>query len=783
MRVRALINALRFDKPDTQELRDLSEGDWKRLLDFTDRTHMTLALAARLRDALPPRVRERVEGDILRNRERTRRVRESYLQAAAALESRGIEWAVLKGFSHDIPDRPQGDVDLLCAPEMAAAAQEVIIALGYEPITKTDEFPVDHLPLLIRRTGWRWRGDYFDPQAPASFEVHFRLWDPSTEFIAAEGIDQFWTRRRIMSAGGLSFPALDPIDTLAYAALHAFRHLLRGDLLLWHIYELALMLDARAADETFWSTWRTRYDDSLQRLLAIPFRLARQWFGCRLHETPKLPEPVERWFEIHAAQPAGIPLLAAKSEVWLHVSLLESRADAVRVIRRKFLPLQKRRAIQLPHVRPADVDWKVKLERARRHTAFVTHRISHHTRTLPPALAQGVLWLLRSRGLTSGFFRFLGATSLFNIGMTVFFLLYNLYLLKRGFHEDFLGLVTGAMTTGSIAGTLPAGYITSRFGLKPALLFAFVAAPLICILRTVAVDPQLLIASAFLGGFAMSMYAVALTPVVAQLTPEKSRPLAFSLICSLGIGIGIVGSMLGGALPDWVGGLKPSLIAASAVAALSVLVTRKLNLATPQPQSRHMYPRDPAITRYLAALGLWSLATGALNPFFNVYFSTQLKAPLHSIGMIFSVSQLTQALAVLAAPLLLRRLGMPSGVMVTQIAAGIALGLLAVEPPLVGAAILYASYMAFQYMSEPGMFSFLMDHAKEKERGGAAALNFLVLFAGQAIAATISGIALRRFGYAVVLMTAGLLAIVAGLCFRLALSRETPVLVERSVAP
>jgi predicted MFS family arabinose efflux permease len=121
--------------------------------------------------------------------------------------------------------------------------------------------------------------------------------------------------------------------------------------------------------------------------------------------------------------------------------------------------------------------------------------------------------------------------------------------------------------------------------------------------------------------------------------------------------------------------------------------------------------------------------------------------------------------------------------MVTQIATGVALALLAVEPPLVGAAILYASYMAFQYMSEPGMFSFLMDHAKEEERGGAAALNFLVLFAGQAIAATISGVALRHFGYAVVLMTAGLLAIIAGLCFRLALSRETPVLVERSVAP
>ena len=109
-----------------------------------------------------------------------------------------------------------------------------------------------------------------------------------------------------------------------------------------------------------------------------------------------------------------------------------------------------------------------------------------------------------------------------------------------------------------------------------------------------------------------------------------------------------------------------------------------------------------------------------------------------------------------------------------------ALGLLALEPPLIGAAMLYVSYMSFQYMSEPGMFTFVMDHAKEEERGGASALNMLVIMGGQAVAATISGFALRHFGYPTVLTIASLLAIIAGLCFRVALSRETPVLLERT---
>src|SRR5438552_17858098 len=100
------------------------------------------------------------------------------------------------------------------------------MALGYDPLTVKDEFPADHMPLLIRRTGWRWRGDYYDAEQPAGIEIHFRLWDPSTECIAAEGVDEFWARRCLKSTAGLRYPTLDPLDSLAYATLHVLRHLL-----------------------------------------------------------------------------------------------------------------------------------------------------------------------------------------------------------------------------------------------------------------------------------------------------------------------------------------------------------------------------------------------------------------------------------------------------------------------------------------------------------------------------------------------------------------------------
>ena len=99
----ALIGSLRFDEPDTEPLRALDDADWNALLGFTDRTHMTLTLARR-RELLPAWVRQRIDRNVRDNIERTRRTQAAYLEIAAAFEQRGIEWAVLKGFSHDIAD-------------------------------------------------------------------------------------------------------------------------------------------------------------------------------------------------------------------------------------------------------------------------------------------------------------------------------------------------------------------------------------------------------------------------------------------------------------------------------------------------------------------------------------------------------------------------------------------------------------------------------------------------------------------------------------------------------
>src|SRR5579864_5386487 len=91
-----------------------------------------------------------------------------------------------------------------------------------------------------------------------------------------------------------------------------------------------------------------------------------------------------------------------------------------------------------------------------------------------PTLLQGVRSWLANKNLSKEFWTFFAAAFFLDLGLYIFFLLYNLYLLDRGFKETFVGLVTSAWAIGSVVGTIPAGILAQRFGLRRALLICLV---------------------------------------------------------------------------------------------------------------------------------------------------------------------------------------------------------------------------------------------------------------------------------------------------------------------
>lgn len=379
----------------------------------------------------------------------------------------------------------------------------------------------------------------------------------------------------------------------------------------------------------------------------------------------------------------------------------------------------------------------------------------------PAMLASHVARWWLAKGLGRDFWRLLAVSFLFDSGMFVFFLLYNLYLLDLGFREDFLGWTTAALAFGTIVGSLPGGVLAQRTGLRKTLLVCFSTIPVICALRAISGSGPWLIALAFLGGVASSVWAVALPAVVAQITDSSNRAFAFSVIFAAGIGFGVAAGVIGGYLPKLllflpmvhsaVGAKRAALLFGCGLAALALWPASRLRLDAPHVAEKRLYPRNRFVMRFFPALAIWSFATGAFGPFFNAYFSQQLHASVEHIGAIFAGAQLVQVLAILLAPLLFRSFGMINGIAYTQFACAASLGWLGASRGAWSSAAAYASYTGLEWMSDPGMYTLLMTRVRDSDRAGASALNAFVASGAQAIAAAVTGVAFAHFGYPIVI--------------------------------
>ena len=193
---------------------------------------------------------------------------------------------------------------------------------------------------------------------------------------------------------------------------------------------------------------------------------------------------------------------ARKSGLWLQWCLLESKADRLSVARKRLLPTRMPRSglVDLPDVSGSRTAGRLSpLRRRVEYSRYVISRLGYHARILPPRFRREFDGGGRQRnwGGSSGL---LGCFVSFRPRDVHLFLLYNLYLLDRGFKEDLVGLVVSATAIGSVIGTIPAGMLARRLGLKKSLLLCMAAGSTISALRSVLATRTSLLALAFLGG-------------------------------------------------------------------------------------------------------------------------------------------------------------------------------------------------------------------------------------------------------------------------------------------
>lgn len=346
----AAMQALQLQDPDATLLRALHDEDWYELLPMLDRARLTLSLAQQPHSDFPCWVHERFSSNLADTARNWKRVKSAYCEAAAALDAKGIQYLVLKGFTQ-VPDfvprpnlRRQSDIDFYVPPDHIPSAVACLQEIGYAPCHSEEVYKhADHVPTLVRFGTWKWRGNWYDPDTPPAIEVHFCLWNDSASLIAVPGADAYWRRRRVRACEELIFPALHPVDHLAYFAMHILRDIFNEESRASHVRELGTFLDRRAGDDAFWKDWSALHSPPSRRMQATVFSLAAAWFSCNVSESVKseidsLPSEVGTWIKKCGCTPLEAQFRRAREGRLLQFLLAETPEARKKILWKALVP-------------------------------------------------------------------------------------------------------------------------------------------------------------------------------------------------------------------------------------------------------------------------------------------------------------------------------------------------------------------------------------------------------------------------------------------------------------
>jgi MFS family permease len=112
---------------------------------------------------------------------------------------------------------------------------------------------------------------------------------------------------------------------------------------------------------------------------------------------------------------------------------------------------------------------------------------------------------------------------LINAGMALFSLLFNLYLLRLSFQEDFIGQVAGMAPLASGILALPAGMLSDRFGHKPFLVASGLLLATSQLGLCYVTTPGALLAFSFVGGIGSAFIWVNHVPFLSDNAQPSRR--------------------------------------------------------------------------------------------------------------------------------------------------------------------------------------------------------------------------------------------------------------------
>jgi MFS family permease len=353
-------------------------------------------------------------------------------------------------------------------------------------------------------------------------------------------------------------------------------------------------------------------------------------------------------------------------------------------------------------------------------------------------------------------------TSLY-VGMAS--VIFNLYIIKLGYNEQFLGLIISATTIAVGVFAFPAAQVCDRIGSKKSLLISCVLSSVVLFLLYVLTSQEWLLALSLLSGIFSTVPTIIAAPFMVENSTAEDRIYLFSVNFSLFVVATVLGMAMGGYLPQLWSALfgvdggsiisyRYTLYASLAVSVVSIiplfLLQEKKRVCVDAPDLGMMLKElagSKTVMRLVAISCLIGLGAGLIVPFFNVYFSKMLSATTGQIGIIFALAQASMAIGAMAVPFLVSRIGKVKTVSLTYFISIPFLIVLAVSTNLYVAGAAYILRMLFMNMSVPISNSFSMEIVHSEKMASVSSLTSMGSYISIAISSLIAGVLMSYGSY------------------------------------
>lgn len=348
------------------------------------------------------------------------------------------------------------------------------------------------------------------------------------------------------------------------------------------------------------------------------------------------------------------------------------------------------------------------------------------------------------------------------LGSGIWAVIFNYYLNLRSvnFQMDFIGNISTAsiIATGLVA--LPAGLLCEHIGSKRTILIGIMAS-LINPAQIWILQPTVLLVASFASGLIGTLSWVASAPFMAENSSPKERTHLFSFSWTLMIVMGVVGSYIGGVMPDLFNatlglptgadgsatGYRVSL-AISVVLSLSavfpILFVRESKKLQKQKMvdllSLRNVKSSRTIIKFVIPTAIIGFGAGFIVPLFNVFFKNRFFATQSEIGIMSSLSNVTLGIGTLVAPALSRRLTKAKSVALCEYLSMPFIMLTTLSPSLTWAATAYIARNALMNMAGPIGTALQMELVTPTERATTNGLMVMADNIPRGITVSISGI-------------------------------------------